>query len=127
MFGDQESDSVGAERPASAGREEWPFGLIFSFLQPDSQDRDGLAGERGGPLFAAFACAAEILLPADLNGVVVIATVPRAMTTSAVSGPLARVGMSPASFWNNSRRQARPNDDLRPPRSPQAAVKSVSY
>jgi hypothetical protein len=53
-------DGVTAEHGAATGREQRPVWAAVVFAEPVAQGRDGGAGERGDPVFAAFAMAGDV-------------------------------------------------------------------
>src|SRR5712692_9132117 len=57
---EQPFDGVSAERYVAAAREQRVGGSAGPRVQPGAQHGDGLSRERGGPIFAPFAVAANM-------------------------------------------------------------------
>jgi hypothetical protein len=60
VLGDAPFQGVPAQRGAAAGDEQRVGGQAAAFGEPGGQDRRGGGGERGDPLLAAFAEAADV-------------------------------------------------------------------
>jgi hypothetical protein len=60
VLGDASFDGVAAEPSAVAGGEQRLFRRACAFGKPGAQHGDGDLGERGDPLFASFAEAADV-------------------------------------------------------------------
>jgi hypothetical protein len=60
-------DGVGAERGAAAGREHRVGGRAGAFGLPGVQDGGDAGGQRGDPLFSAFAEAADVGAGAEVD------------------------------------------------------------
>jgi hypothetical protein len=58
---------VVAERPAAAGGEQRVAWFSAAFGEPGPQRGDGAGGERGDPVFAAFAVAGGVGTVAEVN------------------------------------------------------------
>jgi hypothetical protein len=60
MPGDEALDGVAGEPPAGLGGEQRPGGVGAELGEPGPHDLCGLGGERGGPVLAALAVAADV-------------------------------------------------------------------
>jgi len=58
--GDAVLDGVTAECVAGLGWEQWRAGFTCAFGRPAAKDSDGGRGQRGDPVFAAFAVAGDV-------------------------------------------------------------------
>ena len=60
-------DGVAGERAAGPGGEQRPGGIAAELGEPGPQHLDGLGGERGGPVLAALAVAADVRPGAEVD------------------------------------------------------------
>jgi hypothetical protein len=60
VLGDEPLDGVAGELAAGLGGEQRAGGVGAELGEPGPQDLDGLGGERGGPVLAALAVAADV-------------------------------------------------------------------
>ena len=67
MLGDEPFDGVAGEPAAGLGGEQRAAGGGAELGEPGSEHPDGLAGERGCPVFAAFAVAADVRAGAEVD------------------------------------------------------------
>ena len=67
VLGDEPFDGVAGERPSGPGGKQWPVLGGAELGEPGPEHLHGLAGQRGGPVFAALAVAADVRSGAEVR------------------------------------------------------------